>query len=181
MNLSIQINDQIDNSNFFKAVTKLSDYTDYIIKGIRFLLGAMGLIITIPLFTILSVLLFVLTFTLKWQLKAAIKTFYNQVSSLSQIELIENHLYVEKLRDVFLSIQKGGPKESLSFLFMPFLNQISQINHLLREAESTLRNAAYPDLGKPLTSEHISELRTKLSGVNDWEDEGLDIYEKVYC
>lgn len=181
MSISVVIGNEFDNSYNLKALSYLSRKTDNLIRFARFLLGIIGVVLIIPIITIFSIILFLLILRMMQILEKGIKEIYNEVNLMSREEIIQLHLNFESTRDRLHKLRKMGIKGDVLFLFKPFFNRLSQVINLVENTEQTLKRTAYPDLAKPLSKEHTDELRKKLSHFEDWNDDELDIYKKIYC
>lgn len=164
--------------DFFAFLLKSADY---VIRIPQYLFGIVGLILLMPLVAIFTIFVTVLVYSQKLVIKRAIKILYNQVGSYSEEELIQSHLDIERIVFRYRSAVDKQKDTKDFFLYKPIQSQAVQILGYLNEAEKTLKKAAYPDIDKPLTEKDKKEL-LKLSGdFEDWKDEKLDIYGKVYC
>lgn len=172
----------------YDSMSSFDDFLEFLLKTsnsvvlqLKIWIGLIGLFVLMPLIGIVLFGLFLLTYFQKFKIKRWVKSIYNRVTEMSDEDRIRIHLIVERTMFRHREVQNISDRSKNDILFKQIHFQVTQIVNSLSDAEQTLRKAAYPHIDKPLSEEHQKELMEKFKSFDDWDDEDLDVYDRVYC
>jgi hypothetical protein len=132
--------------------------------------GYLGLVIAVPLFTVLAFILWVSLKYMNRSLRRNIRKFFEAIDTENVRSLILMHRSIHLRRTSTDEMLSKSSASKDFFLIKPLLTQIRITSNLLLEAENRLHKTVYPDLQRPLSEDQIQKLREHAEQLtNIWE------------
>jgi len=143
----------------------------------KLFLGLLGLIlISIPLLALVPLIYGLLVYSNR-KLDKQLDAVYNWINTAPTEDLVNAHLIVERKNKGYKSIRRKNMVIDKNPLTMGVSSISKKIINKHFELESALKKAAYPKIDQEISKENLEELSNLFAGVNDWQDESLDVYE----